>query len=114
MGHAVMTHTQNQPGEVHLDALPHTIQDAFDALMDQADQAADHRDLTAYALLHDQATRLIGIRPPASGELARCTCQSCYCTAVFDANKARCYMDGPIEFVQCETCADEHRLTGDE
>src|SRR5690242_1112316 len=87
MGHAVMTHTQNQPGEVHLDTLPHTIQDAFDALMDQADQAADHRDLTAYALLHDQAIRLIGIRPPASGELARCTCQNCYCTAVFDANK---------------------------
>ncbi|MFJ2279175.1 hypothetical protein ACIOEZ_34065 [Streptomyces sp. NPDC087866] len=114
MGHAVMTHTPNQATEIHLDRLPSSIQDAFDALMDQADKAAEHRDFTAYALLHKQAGHLIGIHRPASGELARCTCQNCYCTRVFDANKARCYMDGQIEFVQCETCADEHRLTGDE
>jgi hypothetical protein len=114
MANAVMTHAPTQPREIHLHRLPRTTQAAFDDLMDRADQAAEHRELTAYAVLHHQAIQLIGIRPPASGELARCTCTACYCTAVFDADKARCYMDGPIEFVQCETCFDRHELTGDE
>lgn len=114
MANAVMTHAPTQPSEIHLHRLPRTIQAAFDDLMDEADRAADHLDLATYAKRHRAAIKLIGIRRPACGELARCTCQDCYCTAVFDAAKARTYMDGTVEFVQCETCADEHRRTGNE
>ncbi|MFG2676968.1 hypothetical protein [Streptomyces sp. NPDC048445] len=114
MGHAVMTHTQNQPTVIHLNRLPRTTQDAYEYLMDKADQAADRLDLHAYAERHNEAIQLLGICPPDGGELARCTCTNCYCEAVFDAAKARTHMNGTVEFVQCETCADEHRLTGDE
>jgi hypothetical protein len=114
MANAVMTHAPTQPREIHLHRLPRTIQAAFDDLMDKADRAADHRDLATYADRHLEAIELIGIRLPADGELARCTCQNCYCTAVFDAAQAHTYMDGRIEFVQCETCFDRHELTGDE
>lgn len=114
MGHAVMTHTQNQPREIHPHRLSASIAAQVNELLDQADQYADNRELAASAILHRQVIDLIDIRPPASGELARCTCQACYCAAIFDAAKARTYMDGTVEFVQCETCADEHRLTGDE
>jgi hypothetical protein len=114
MGHAVMTHTPTQPREVHPHRLSATIANQVNELLDQADQLAGHRELVASALLHQQAITLIGIRPPASGELARCTCTNCYCAAIFDAAKARTHLDGTVELVQCETCADEHRLTGDE
>ncbi|WP_331764796.1 hypothetical protein [Streptomyces sp. NBC_01238] len=114
MAIAVMPHAPIQPREIHPHRLPRTVQVAFDDLMAKADRAADHRDLATYADRHHEAIQLIGIRPPASGELAQCSCQNCYCGAIFDAATARTYMDGTVEFVQCETCADEHRLTGDE
>ena len=100
--------------EIHLHRLPETTQFAFEDLKDRADEYADRRELTASALLHAQAAALIGIQLPASGELARCTCQACFCDCVFDAAKARTYTDGTVEFVQCPQCADEHRRTGDE
>ncbi|MFD7855226.1 hypothetical protein ACFV6B_13200 [Streptomyces microflavus] len=114
MGHAVMTHAPTQPSEIHPHHLSAPIADQVNELLNQADDYADRRELTASALLHAQAIRLIGIRPPASGELTRCTCQACYCSCIFDAATARTYLDGTIEFVQCTRCADEHRLTGDE
>ncbi|WP_331764463.1 hypothetical protein [Streptomyces anulatus] len=114
MGHAVMTHAPTQPSEIHPHHLSAPIADQVNELLDQADRYADNRELTASALLHAQVISLTGIRPPASGELARCTCQACYCGCIFDAAKARTYLDGTVEFVQCIRCADEHRLTGDE
>ncbi|MFE7111717.1 hypothetical protein ACFU98_29840 [Streptomyces sp. NPDC057575] len=114
MAIAVMTHAPTQPREIHPHRLAAPIADQVNELLDQADQHTDRLELSASALLHRQAIQLIGIRPPDSGELARCTCQNCYCGAIFDAAKARTYLDGTVEFVQCETCADEHRLTGDE
>ena len=114
MANTLMTHAPTQPTVIHPHHLPATLANQVDQLLDQADQHADHRELSASALLHAQVIRLIGIRPPASGELARCTCQACYCSAIFDASKAHTYLDGTVEFVQCETCADEHPLTGDE
>lgn len=113
MATAVLPHAHTQPHEIHLHQISPNTADQLTALLDQADRYADHRDLTASALLHAQAITLIGIRPPASGELARCTCQDCYCTAVFDAAKARTYRDGTVEFAQCPTCADEHRIESD-
>lgn len=110
---SVTTHARTQPTVVHPHHLAAPIADQLTELLDQADWFADRHELSTSALLHTQAITLIGIRPPASGELARCTCQNCYCEAVFDAAKARTHMDGTVEFVQCETCADEHRLTGD-
>jgi hypothetical protein len=114
MGHAVMTHAPKQPHAVYPHQLSAPIADQVNNLLDQANEHADHHNLTASALLHAQAIRLTGIRPPASGELARCTCTTCYCDAIFDAAKARSVQDGRFWIVQCETCADEHRLTGDE
>jgi hypothetical protein len=104
----------NRPATIQLDTLPATVQDAFERLWDQADHAAGQRDLTAYALLHANAAVLLGIRLPASGELARCTCPACYCAAVFDARDAATHLDGTVERVQCPDCTDAHRLTGEE
>ncbi|MFD9721049.1 hypothetical protein [Streptomyces sp. NPDC059076] len=101
------------PTEAALHQLPLATQDTFEHLWARAEQEADHRNLTAYALLHAQAATLIGIRHPARGELARCTCP-CYCDTVFDAMNARTYLDGHTERVQCPGCADDHLRTGDE
>jgi NAD-dependent SIR2 family protein deacetylase len=111
---SVITTTRALPKEIHLHQLPAHIHTQFTELMDRADWYADHRELSTSQLLHAQAAELIGMRLPASGELARCTCQGCYCTCAFDAAHARTYTDGTVEFVQCPQCADEHRLTGDE
>ncbi|KIF66252.1 hypothetical protein HY68_36705 [Streptomyces sp. AcH 505] len=114
MATAVLPHAQTRPCEIQLHRLAPGTAAKASALLDQADHEADNRNLTASALLHGQVIDLIGIRPPASGELARCSCQNCYgCTRVFDAVKARTYRDGTVEFVQCETCADEHRIESD-
>ncbi|MFD4795932.1 hypothetical protein [Streptomyces anulatus] len=114
MGHAVMTHAPTQPSEIHPHHLPATLATLVDELLDQANEYADNRELTASAILHAQVISLTGIRPPASGELTRCTCQACYCGCIFDAAKAHTYLDGTVEFVQCIRCADEHPRTGDE
>ncbi|MGW5529468.1 hypothetical protein [Streptomyces xanthochromogenes] len=110
----LVPHTQKLLTSIKLDTLPAPVQDQFDEIWKAAEQAADHRELTAYAALHAQAARLIGLRLPATGELARCTCPACYCTRIFDAAHARTHLDGTVEFVQCEHCADIHLLTGDE
>ncbi|MFJ3699577.1 hypothetical protein ACIPW9_36550 [Streptomyces sp. NPDC090052] len=110
---AVMTHAHPLPTEIHLHHLNPRVADQLVELLEDADEQAAQHNLTAAALLHAQATQLIGIRPPASGELTRCTCEGCYCTTVFDAAAARCYTSLGIEFVQCETCADEHRIYSD-
>ncbi|MFJ1782468.1 hypothetical protein ACIOKA_37815 [Streptomyces anulatus] len=114
MGHAVMTHAPTQPSEIRAHHLTPTLANLVDELLDQANEYADRHELTASALLHAQVIHLIGIKPPAEGELTRCTCQGCYCDRIFDATKAHTYMDGTIEFVQCPYCADEHLRTGDE
>lgn len=106
--------TKALPAEIHLHRLPATTQYAFEDLKARADWHADRHELSTSQLLHAEAADLIGIRLPASGELAQCTCQGCYCTCVFDAAQARTYTDGTVEFVQCPQCADEHRRTGDE
>lgn len=112
---SVISHARaTLPTEVHLRRLPATTQYELEDLLDRADWHADHRELTASQLLHAEAATLIGIRLPTSGELARCTCQGCYCTCVFDAAHARSYQDGTIWFVQCPGCADDHLRTGDE
>ncbi|PVC80563.1 hypothetical protein DBP19_36105 [Streptomyces sp. CS090A] len=114
MGHAVMTHAPTQPSLIRTTNLTTTLATQVDDLLNQADDYADNRELTASTLIHAQVIHLIGIRPPASGELARCTCQGCYCDRIYDAAAARTYMDGTVEFAQCPYCADEHPLTGDE
>ncbi|MFE4915891.1 hypothetical protein ACFRCX_30780 [Streptomyces sp. NPDC056652] len=111
---SVISPAHTQPREIHLHQLNPLIADQLNHLLDQADEYADHRELTASALLHTQAIRLIGIRPPASGELARCTCENCWdCDTVYDAAHARCYTSLGIEFVQCPRCADEHRIASE-
>lgn len=109
----LMTHAL--PPEIHLDQLPaHTAQ-TFESLWNAAETAADNRELVSYAGFHAQAITVIGIQPPDSGELARCTCPGCWtCDTVFDAAQAHTHMDGSIEFVQCPGCHDDHPRTGDE
>ncbi|MFE6126684.1 hypothetical protein ACFQ6Q_00205 [Streptomyces sp. NPDC056437] len=99
--------------EVHLHQLPRTVQDTFAKVWADADAAADHLELVSYERLHIRAAELIGLRLPASRELACCTCQRCWCDVVFDAAKARTYLDGTVEFVQCPGCADDHRQYGE-
>ncbi|MFJ5294505.1 hypothetical protein [Streptomyces sp. NPDC088348] len=108
-----MTHAHTLPSEIQLHHLSTTTADTARELLEDADREASQHNLSAAALIHAQAAQLIGIRLPASGELALCTCQGCYCSTVHDAAKSRCYLDGTVEFVQCETCADEHRIYSD-
>lgn len=112
MATAVLPHAQTLPAEVELHRIPTHLAGQFTDLMDQAETAISPFEIRP---LHAQAAQVIGLRLPASGEIALCTCPAgCYCDRVFDANVARTHQDGTVEWVQCEPCADEHRLTGDE
>ena len=114
MANAVITRAHSKPREIKLHLLPDPVADELNRLLDQADQHAENRDLAAYHLLHAQAVALIGIRQPARGELARCTCQACYCDTVFDEHQARYYLDGTVEYIQCPGCVDDHFIHVDD
>lgn len=109
---AVMPHPR-RPREIHLNQLPKATATELEHLLDQAEQHADRREMALYQHLHAQAIQLIGIQPPTDGELARCTCQGCYCDTIFDARHARYYVSGTVEFVQCPGCDDDHRIYSD-
>lgn len=109
MATAVLPHAQ-LPTEVQLHRIPQHLADQFTVLMDRADQAISLYEIRP---LHAQAAQLIGMRLPDSQDIVKCNCENCYCQRVFDANKARTYMNGSVEFVQCPVCADEHRITSD-
>lgn len=111
---AALVPCAQKPTEIHPDQLTSAIRDAFDKLMNHADQAAQSHQLDFAAHLHRQAADLIGIQLPASGELAVCDCQDCYCGRIVDAAKLRSYLDGTVWFTQCEHCTDDHPRTGDE
>lgn len=107
----LVPHTQ-KPAEVHLLALHPQIQSAFNDLLNQA-AGLDRTQDAFYRRLHQEAADTIGVRLPASRELARCTCEGCHCDIAFDADHARYYTSYRIEFVQCPACADEHRIYSD-
>ncbi|MFD7995568.1 hypothetical protein [Streptomyces mexicanus] len=108
---AVMTHARARTNADY-NALPAAVQDAFDALMEQADEAGTNQHF--FEVMAD-AARLIGIPLPASGDIRRCGC-SCVCGCIFDAEDPDAHV---IEWtggynlgrVQCPTCADRHRET---
>ncbi|WP_042174625.1 hypothetical protein [Streptomyces sp. NBRC 110035] len=108
---AVITHAHTRP-ETDYYALPATLQDAFDELMEQADQAGttDH-----FLTLMARAASLTGIRLPASGDIRRCAC-SCICGCIFDAEDPDAHViewtDGyNLGRLQCPTCHDRHSET---
>lgn len=108
---AVMTHASVRP-EADYNTLPTTVQDEFDQLMEQADNAGtnDH-----FAKVMADIARLIGMPLPASGDIRRCAC-SCVCGAIFDAEHPDAHVieqSGGYNLgrVQCPTCADRHRET---
>lgn len=108
---AVMTHARVRT-EADYTALPDTIQDAFDQLMEEADEAgATHHFLDAMA----RAANLIGMRLPPSGDIRRCSC-SCVCGCIFDAEHPDAHVIEESQGynlgrVQCPTCTDRHRET---
>lgn len=108
---AVMTHASIRlEGDYY--ALPATLRDAFDQLMEEADHAGTPQHF------HDvmaRAASLAGMRLPTSGDIRRCAC-SCVCGRIFDAEHPDAHViewtDGfNLGRVQCPTCADEHRET---
>lgn len=108
---AVMTHAQARL-EADYNALPTTVQDQFDQLMEQADTAGTNQH---FFEVMAGAARVIGVPLPASGDIRRCAC-SCVCGCIFDAEHPDAHV---IEWtggynlgrVQCPTCADRHRET---
>jgi hypothetical protein len=106
-----MTHASARP-EADYYALPATVQDAFDQLMEQADHAGTNQHF--FEVMAD-AARLIRIPLPASRDIRRCGC-SCVCGCIFDAEDPDAHVieesDGfNLGRVQCPTCADTHRET---
>ncbi|MFI6653252.1 hypothetical protein ACIBI8_37390 [Streptomyces sp. NPDC050529] len=108
MGHAVMTHTQNQP-TVNYTALPANTQDLFDQLMEQADNTANAAE---YEALMTSLIAITGITGVRYNEILKCAC-GCDCPTVFDADtpgalvteEATGYNLGRL---QCPDCADDH------
>ncbi len=104
---AVMTHAPARP-EADYNTLTTTAQNAFDVLMEQADDA---RTTAEYERPMKAITALTGVR----GEIRKCAC-SCYCGCIFDADDPDAHV---IEYStghnlgrhQCPTCADRHRET---
>ncbi|WP_166520558.1 hypothetical protein [Streptomyces leeuwenhoekii] len=106
-----MTHAPARP-EADYRALPGPVQDAFTALMEQADTAGttDH-----FLTLMARAASLIGMPLPPSGDIRRCAC-SCVCGCIFDAEDPGAHViehgEGyNLGRVQCPTCADWHPET---
>lgn len=113
MGHAVMTHTQNQ-ATTHLANLPTTNQDAFTHHMEQADNAGTNDEYrTAMAF----AAHAAGIPLPPEGEIALCACPNCWdCDRIFNANDPEAHPFGEsagynLGRIQCPLCTDRHYAT---
>ena len=104
---AAITHALTRP-ETDYTALPTVIQDEFDRLMEEADEAGPHD----YAPLMGQVALLTGL---PKGDIRKCGC-SCYCGRIFDANTPDAHVIEHGENFnlgrhQCPTCADHHRET---
>ena len=103
----LMTHARTRPTTADYNTLDTTLQDQFDALMEQADIAGP----ADYPVLMATLAVLTGI----TGEIRKCGC-SCWCPVVFDANDSDAHVieeSGGYNLgrVQCPTCADRHRET---
>jgi hypothetical protein len=90
-------------------------QHQLDELLHQADTAGT---LDHFNTLMSAATRAAGLSTP-SGEITKCACPRCYCTALFDPHAPEAHAFGePTSYnlgrQQCPRCADEHLATEDE
>lgn len=109
---AVMTHAPIRPSTSDYNALPALIQDFFDELMEQADNAGTN-DTFRHAMA--RAANVIQMPLPASGDIRKCAC-SCVCGCIFDAEDPDAHVieqSGGFNLgrVQCPTCTDRHRET---
>ncbi len=109
MGHAVMTHTQNQTTVNHTD-LPTRSQHHFDRLMELADQAAN---ATEYDALMTALIAITGITGVRHNEILKCAC-GCNCPTIFDADHPNALVTEQTDAgynlgrLQCPDCADDH------
>ena len=116
MGHAVMTHTQNQITTT-LTALTPNAQDAFTRYMEQADNAGTNHDYRTAMIC---AALTAGIPLPDGGEIALCACPNCWdCQQIFDANTPDAHPFGESDGynlgrIQCPLCTDRHRATDEQ
>lgn len=118
---AVMTHAQNQAHTADYNKLTRTLQDSFDALMEDADAAAT---LDSYRTAMARAAATAGIPLPASWHIARCSCRTdaggCGCGLIFDAAQTGVIVTANADpgfnlaAHQCPTCGHDHpRPAGD-
>ncbi|MFJ1900446.1 hypothetical protein [Streptomyces sp. NPDC088115] len=116
MGHAVMTHTQNQP-TTHLANLPATTQNTFTQFMEQADNAGTNDE---YRTAMTCAALTAGIPLPTGGEIALCACPNCWdCDQIFNANHPDAHSFGEstgynLGRIQCPLCTDRHYATDEQ
>ena len=108
MGHAVMTHTRNQPTVTYTDLPAHT-QDQFDQLMQLADNTTSSAEYTALMKALITVTGITGVR---HGEILKCAC-GCDCPVIFDADAPGALVtEEPTGYnlgrLQCPDCADDH------
>ena len=107
----LLTHTpttQHLPTELPLNQVPAPQQERVEHLFEAARQAPDN---TTYFACMTLIAIHAGIRLPAHGELALCTCESCDCGLLFDGDHAATYQPDATtdtETVQCPDCHDEH------
>lgn len=109
MGHAVMTHTQNQ-ATVNYTDLPERTQTHFDRLMELADQAAN---ATEYDTLMTALIAVTGITGVRHNDIRKCACPACYCDRIFDADDPDALVTEEsngynLGRLQCPDCADDH------
>ena len=115
MGHAVMTHTQNQT--TTLTDLPMAAQDAFTQYMEQADNAGTNHD---YRTAMVCAALAASIPLPDGGEIALCACPNCWnCDRIFNANDPEAHPFGESDSynlgrIQCPLCTDRHYATDEQ
>lgn len=112
---AVMTHAQIRLNTTQYTALTLTQQNAFDQAMQQADTAGTN---DTYRQAMADAILAAGINPPASRNIARCSCYTdpggCGCSAIFDSHLPGAVVtatnapDGNLSALQCPTCGHDH------
>ncbi|RSS35234.1 hypothetical protein, partial [Streptomyces sp. WAC08241] len=106
---SVYSPARNTPALADYNKLGPTHQAHFDSFMEQADNT---RDATTYAFLMAAAALAAGIPLPASGEITKCACPHCYCTAIFDTHTPGLIVVETSTYnlprLQCTDCADDH------
>ncbi|MFC8008731.1 hypothetical protein [Streptomyces cinereoruber] len=108
----VLTHARPATRATTYDQLSPFRKSLFDAAIADALDAAEAADATGYNHAMQRAAQAAGLAIPTGGEVTKCACLLCYCTAIFDTSGPGLRVvettDYGLVLHQCADCTDAH------